>query len=250
MSLLLEGKNIVITGCLRGIGKSTLEIFSKNGANIYACAEEKNLEYEQHVELISNENNVEINPIYFDLSNEDEVKTSMRKIIAEKKPIHGLVNIAGMVFNGLFNMTSIQNMREVFMINFFSQMLITQYISKLMIRQKYGSVVNVSSIAGLDGNPGQIAYSSSKAALIGATKTLAGELGEYGIRVNAVAPGVVSTNMTKSLPKDKFDALVSKSSIPRAGTPEEVANVLLYLVSDLSEYVTGQILRVDGGIGG
>jgi len=250
MPLLLEKQNFVITGCIRGIGKSTLETFAKNGANVYACAQEKNLEFEQFVELISHENSVDITPIYFDLSDEDEVKIGMRQIMADKKPIHGLVNIAGMVLNGLFNMTSIHSMKEVFMINFFSQMLITQYITKLMIRQKFGSVVNVSSIAGLDGNPGQIAYSSSKAALIGATKTLAGELGGYGIRVNAVAPGVVSTDMTKTLPKDKFDALVSKSSIPRAGTPEEVANVLLYLVSDLSQYVTGQILRVDGGIGG
>ena len=139
MSLLLENKNVVITGCLRGIGKATLEIFSKNGANVYACAQEKNLEFEQFVQLISHENSVEITPIYFDLSDEGAVKTGMKQIIAEKKPLHGLVNIAGMVFNSLFNMTSIQSMKEVFMINFFSQMLITQYISKLMIRQKFGS---------------------------------------------------------------------------------------------------------------
>ena len=104
-------------------------------------------------------------------------------------------------------------------------------------------------IAGLDGNPGQIAYSSSKSAVIGATKTLSSEFGDYGIRVNAVAPGIILTDMTKTLAKDKFDKLVNKTSLQRSGKSEEVANAILYLISDLSSYVTGQILRVDGGIG-
>lgn len=164
-------------------------------------------------------------------------------------PVDGLVNIAGMVHNGLFHMTTIDAMKEVFEVNFFSQILITQYISKIMMKNKSGSIVNISSIAGMDGNQGQIAYSSSKAALIGATKTLSIELGQYGIRVNSIAPGVIMTDMTKALPQEKFDALVQKAKIPRAGLPEEVANVLLYLISDASKYVTGQVLRVDGGIG-
>jgi 3-oxoacyl-[acyl-carrier protein] reductase len=246
---LLINKNIVVTGSLRGIGRSTLEIFAKNKANIFACIQYPDEEFEAFVQQLVNEYGNTITTICFDLSDTDSIKAGMRQISSTKEPIDGLVNIAGMVHNGLFHMTSIDTMREVFEINFFSQILITQYISKIMIKNKNGSIVNISSIAGIDGNHGQLAYSSSKAALIGATKTLSIELGQYGIRVNAIAPGVIITDMTKNLPQEKFNDLVQKSKIPRAGLPEEVANVLLYLVSDASKYVTGQIIRVDGGIG-
>ena len=132
---------------------------------------------------------------------------------------------------------------------FFSQIMISQFIVKNMMKQKKGSIINVASIAGIDGNFGQIAYSAAKAALIGATKTMALELGDMGIRVNAVAPGVIDTDMTRNLPDRIKDDLLSPAAIPRMGQKDEVANVLLYLSSDLSEYVTGQVIRIDGGIG-
>ena len=120
-------------------------------------------------------------------------------------------------------------MRDIFEVDFFSQMLITQSIVRVMLKQKSGSIINISSIAGIDGNAGQIAYSAAKAALIGATKTMALELGSSGIRVNAVAPGVIDTDMTRSLPDEIKAELIAPASIPRLGTKEEVAKVLLYL---------------------
>ena len=249
MSNLLKDKNIVITGCLRGIGRTTLEVFAKNKANIFACVQYPDIEFDDFIQQLSNDNDKWIKPIYFDLSDNDAIKDGMKQIISSKIQIDGLVNIAGMVHNGLFHMTSLDKMKEIFDIDFFSQMSITQYISKIMMKYKHGSIVNISSITGIDGNPGQIAYSAAKAALIGATKTLSIELGQYGIRVNAVAPGVILTDMTKALPEDKFNILLEKTKIPRAGDPEEVAKVLLYLISDMSAYVTGQIIRIDGGIG-
>lgn len=245
----LANKNVVLTGCLRGIGKTTMEVFAKNGANIFACAQYQDSDFENNIQKLSNENEIWIKPIYFDLSDTESIKAGMRLIISEKVQIDGLVNIAGMVYNGLFQMTSIEKMKEVFEIDFFSQMLITQYISKIMMKYKSGSIVNIASITGIDGNPGQVAYGAAKAALIGSTKTISIELGQYGIRVNALAPGVILTDMTRALPEDKFNNLIKKAEIPRAGEPEEVANVLVYLISDLSSYVTGQVIRVDGGIG-
>lgn len=249
MDKLLTNKNVVLTGCLKGIGKTTMEVFAQNGANIFACAQYQDLEFEENIQKLSSENGIWIKPIYFDLSNNESIKTGMRMIISEKIQIDGLVNIAGMVYNGLFQMTTIDMMKEVFEIDFFSQMLITQYISKIMMKYKSGSIVNISSITGIDGNSGQVAYGAAKAALIGSTKTISIELGQYGIRANSVAPGVILTDMTKALTEDKFNDLLKTAEIPRAGKPEEVANVLLYLISDLSSYVTGQIIRVDGGIG-
>jgi 3-oxoacyl-[acyl-carrier protein] reductase len=249
MSGILLSKNVIITGCLKGIGKSTMEVFAQNGANIFACAQHEDSDFENSIQDLSEKNNIWIKPIYFDLSNTESIKEGMKQIMSAKVRIDGLINIAGMVYNGLFQMTPIDKMREVFEINFFSQMLITQYISKLMIKNNSGSIVFISSITGIDGNSGQIAYSASKSALLGSTKTLSIELGQNGIRVNAVAPGVILTDMTKALPEDKFNNLLRNTKISRAGEPNEVANVLLYLISDMSQYVTGQIIRIDGGIG-
>ena len=248
--MLLKGKNAVITGCLKGIGRATMDVFAQNGANIWACCQMPTAEFESHVKELAEANGVWITPIYFDLSDYEQIKAGVRQIIAAKQPVDVLVNIAGITHNALFHMTTIEKMKEVFEIDFFSQMLVSQQLTRLMVRQKSGSVINIVSVAGLDGNPGQIAYSAAKAALIGATKTLAGELGGYGIRVNAVAPGVIQTDMTADLPKEKFDELLSGSKLRRPGLPEEVARTLLFLASDQSAYITGQVIRVDGGMGG
>jgi 3-oxoacyl-[acyl-carrier protein] reductase len=146
-------------------------------------------------------------------------------------------------------MTAMASMKRVFEINFFAQMQISQFASKLMVRQKSGSIIFVSSITALDGNPGQTSYSSSKAALLGATKTLATELAEHNIRVNAIAPGVIQTDMTAALPAQTYERLCARIPMKRAGLPSEVAGVMLFLASELSNYVTGQVLRIDGGIG-
>lgn len=247
--MLLKGKTAVITGCLRGIGRTTMDLFAENGANIFACAQMEDEEFSKHILELSEKYNVSITPVYFDLMNEDSIKAGMKQILATKQPIDILVNIAGMTYNALFQMTSMSKMKDLFEIDFFSQMLISQSIVRPMLKQKSGSIINVASIAGIDGNAGQVAYSAAKAALIGATKTMALELGASGIRVNAVAPGVIDTDMTRPLSDEIKANLIAPAAIQRLGTKEEVANVLLYLGSDLSEYVTGQIIRIDGGMG-
>jgi 3-oxoacyl-[acyl-carrier protein] reductase len=247
--MLLKGKNAVITGCLKGIGRTTLDVFAQNGANIWACVQFPDGEFETHIKNLEKEFDVIITPVFFDLTDAEQIKSGMKTIISAKKKIDVLVNIAGVTYSALFHMTTMEKMKWVFEIDFFSQMIITQYLSKVMMMQKSGSIINVSSISAIDGNAGQVAYSSAKAALIGATKTLAEELSEHQIRVNAIAPGVIKTDMTSELPQDKFDKLIKKTNNGRAGTPKEVADTLLFLASDMSSYVTGQIIRVDGGIG-
>ena len=247
--MILSGKTAVITGCLQGIGRATMDVFAQNGANVFACCQYETEEFANHIKELSKGNQVEIIPIYFDLIDDASIKQAAREIQKGKKPIDVLVNIAGMTQDALFQMVTMDQMKTVFQVNYFSQILFSQYIIKLMLRSGSGSVINISSISALDGNPGQLVYASSKGAMIAATKTMSAELAPRGIRVNSIAPGVINTAMTAIVPKEAMDKLMSKSNIKRVGMPTEVANVIMYLASDLSSFVTGQTIRVDGGIG-
>jgi 3-oxoacyl-[acyl-carrier protein] reductase len=246
--MILNNKNAIITGCIQGIGKATLEEFAKNGSNIWACALEYNEDFESHCNKLAKEHNIWIKPIYFNLLNQEEIKAGLKQIASDKLPIHILVNIAGMTKDAITHMVTIDQMKLIFEINFFSQIFLTQFVTKLMIRQGYGSVVNTSSISAIDGSYGQLSYSSSKAALIGATKTLSKELASKGVRVNAIAPGVISTDMNKIVPDSIIQENIKKMKIKRLGKTDEVAKTILFLASDLSNYITGQIIRIDGGI--
>jgi 3-oxoacyl-[acyl-carrier protein] reductase len=190
-----------------------------------------------------------ITPLYFDLLDPEQIKKAAHSIRETKQPVDVLVNIAGMTHDALFHMITMDQMKKVFEVNVFSQMLLTQYITKNMLRHKSGSVIFISSISAIDGNPGQLSYTASKAAIIGATKTLSSELAGYGIRVNAVAPGVIKTDMTANLPAEVMERLMAKSDLKHMGLPNEVAEVILFLASDMASYITGQIIRIDGGIG-
>jgi 3-oxoacyl-[acyl-carrier protein] reductase len=247
--VLLRGKTALITGCLRGIGNVAMQLFAREGARVWAGCQRPDPEFEASVARLAAETGVPVTPLVFDMTDADQIKAAMKQVVAAKAPVDVLVNNAGMTLDSLFPMTSMESMHKVFEVNFFSHMLLTQYVSKLMMRQKSGSIINVSSITAIDGNPGQISYSASKSAFIGATRTLASELGEHGIRVNAVAPGVIKTDMTAAIPPEALERLSAGISMRRLGLPEEVARVMLFLASDLSSYVTGQVIRIDGGIG-
>jgi 3-oxoacyl-[acyl-carrier protein] reductase len=246
---MLSGKNAVITGTLQGIGRATLDYFAANGANVWACAFAKTDEFESHCEELSRKYGVWVKPVYFDLLKPDEIKAAVKLIMSDKIPVDVLVNIAGIAKDALFQMVSIETMKQVFEINFFSQISFSQYIVKLMLRYKNkASIVFVSSISALDGNVGQLAYSSSKAALVGAMRTMSKELASKGIRVNAIAPGVIDTDMNKVVPSEVIQEKIATMDIKRLGEASEVAATIAFLGSDLSDYITGQIIRIDGGI--
>lgn len=245
---LLEGKNVIITGSAQGIGKVMLETFAANGANVWACARRRTDEFEANAQALREKYHVEIWPVYFDLQNHEELKVAAKAITATKKPVDALVNNAGITYNALFLMSTMEKLHEVFNVNFFSPFLFTQYIAKTMMRQKKGSIINISSSAGIDGNAGRSVYGASKAAVICATKAMAAELGEFGVRVNSIAPGITRTTMTGSMTEKVILDTIQDTNMKRIGEPEDIAKAALFLASDLSSYVTGQVIRVDGGM--
>jgi len=248
--MLLKNKNAIITGCNRGIGKSILELFAQNGANVWACVRKPDEEFAHFMQQLINRYQVEITPVYFDLSDYEQIKTGVKTIISEKKNVDILVNNAGVTYNALSQMTTMGKMEEVFKINFFSQYLLTQYVTKLMVRQKSGSIINIASSAAIDANSGRSVYGASKAAIICASKALAEEMGDKGIRVNVVAPGITKTDMvSESMTEIVINETISSTSLKRIGLPQDIAGAVLFLASDLATYMTGQVLRVDGGLG-
>jgi 3-oxoacyl-[acyl-carrier protein] reductase len=249
MTKMLEGKNAIITGSRRGIGRATVEVFAAHGANIWACARKQDEAFEADMKVLAEEFGVSIWPVYFDVTNDMEIKAAVQQIFRQKKRIDALVNAAGIADeSSSFQMTSLEKMRHVMDVNFFSVSLVTQYVSRLMTRQNAGSIVNIASVAGIDGVPAQYEYAASKAAIIGATRKLARELSPYHIRVNCIAPGIIDTDMGDQIDNALKQEILSKVIMNRVGRPEEVANVIAFAASDLASYMTGQIIRVDGGM--
>jgi len=247
--MLLDNKTAVLTGSNRGIGKKILEVFSMNGAKVFACVRENNDSFKSYVDQLEKKTKNQIITIKLDLSNEEEIKNAANEIVSLKIPIDILINNAGIIHNSIFQMTSINKFKEIFDINFFSQALFTQYILKSMVKNKKGSIVNISSTSGIDGNAGRSAYSASKAALISQSKALSRELGIHNIRVNTIAPGLTNTDMMKNnTTKNVIENVLKDVSLKRLADPEEIANAVLLLSSDLSSYITGQTIRVDGGM--
>jgi 3-oxoacyl-[acyl-carrier protein] reductase len=247
-SNLLQDKVALITGCNSGIGKAIVEIFAQNGASILACARKESEDFIQFINFINTKYNCTIAPLYFDLTNEIELKNRVKQLVSNKKRIDVLVNNAGIAHGGLFHMTSISKIKEVFEINFFSQLLLTQFVSRIMVKHRKGSIINITSIAGIDGLPGYSAYGTSKAAFNYATKTIAKELAEHGVRVNAIAPGLTETKMADLMEYSAKESMINSSAMQRLGKPIEIANTALFLASDLSSFITGQVIRVDGGV--
>jgi 3-oxoacyl-[acyl-carrier protein] reductase len=246
--MLLKDKNVIITGCAQGIGKAMLETFAANGANVWACARVKTDEFEDTAKALSEKYHVEIWPVYFDLTDHEQLKIGVKSITSTKRTVDVLVNNAGITYNALFLMSTMNKLREVFEVNFFSQFLLSQYIAKTMMRQKKGSIINISSSAGIEGNAGRSVYGASKAAVICATKAMAAELGESGVRVNSIAPGITRTTMLTSMTDKVIQETILQSDMKRLGNPDEIAKAAIFLASDMSSYVTGQVLRVDGGL--
>ena len=246
---MLKSKAAVVTGCNKGIGKKILEVFSANGATVFACVRNIDEEFKSFLNELKQKFNNQIIPIQFDLNDEKKIKEAANSILTSNKSIDILVNNAATIHTSIFQMTSVKKLKELFEVNFFSQTIFTQYILKSMIKNKRGSIVYISSSSALDGNEGRSAYSSAKAAIIAQAKVLSRELGVHNIRVNSIAPGLTNTDMMKKNHQEEIvNEIVSRISLRRVANPEEIANVVLLLSSDLTSYITGQVIRVDGGM--
>ena len=239
--------NVIITGCNRGIGKAMVDAFAVSGANIWACARKSTPDYESWLENTAKDNCVWIKPVYFELTDTEALNKGIQSIIDEGLTIDVLVNNAGISTVGLLSMSKVEDIKKLFDVNYFAMLRIIQKVSKRMSRQRKGSIINMGSIAGIEPQPGKIAYGSSKAAVMMMTKCLAKELGPTGIRVNAIAPGPIETEMIHQYKDDMLDKLAAESALRRLGKTEEIAQVALFLASEQASYINGEIIKVDGG---
>ena len=245
---LLKGKTAIITGCNRGIGRATLEKFCAYGADVFALVRQESESFLQDIEKLKAQYGVEIIPIYADFKVEDEVNQAVKSILSYKKNIDILVNNIGIANpQAMFTMTKMETIKDAFQVNLFSSILLTQLISRSMLRNKKGSIIFVSSSAAFDGGA-NIEYSASKAAIIGAAKRIAKELCVGGIRVNVVAPGLTSTDMGNSMSEEDEKVALSMNLMKRKGQPSEIADAIAFLASDMASFITAQVLRVDGGL--
>ncbi|MEL0238429.1 MAG: SDR family NAD(P)-dependent oxidoreductase [Gammaproteobacteria bacterium] len=245
---LLSGNTALITGTSRGMGKSIAEVFSSHGCNLLCHIRELKNEDQIWAEKLSKKFKTKIEFVIFDLNDQDTISNEIKKLIKISETIDILVNNAGITHNSITQMTLEKALNEQMLIKFFSPYKLSQLVIKKMIRQKSGSIINIVSTAAFDGNPGKSSYGASKAALHAAGNSLANELGSFGIRVNSIAPGVTETDMLESMTDEVIKQAVDTTDLRRVGQPEEIANTALFLASDMSSYVTGQVIRVDGGM--
>ena len=245
---MIKNKTVLITGANRGIGLAIVEKFVKNECNIIACSRKGNDISLKKLNEISNKFPNKIKIYNFDLTKTNEIEESCNKILEENKKIDILINNAGQNHVALFLMTKIQKFKEIFEVNFFSHLVITQKIAKNMIKNKTGSIINIVSNAASEVDIGRAAYATSKASIITFTKILAKELGNYGIRVNSISPGLTNTDMMNDGISEKImSETIKKIPLKRVAQPDEVANTCLFLASDLSAYITGENIYITGG---
>ncbi len=244
----LEGKNAVITGARSGIGLATLKLFAQNGCNCWAVTHRDDQEFLDQIKKWESEYKIWIRPDTIDLSRSESIKLGVKNILKEKVATDILVNAAGVVSpNRLFTMTKMEDIRMVMEVNFFSVIELSQLLCRSMMKQRKGNIINIASISAWGEDTSQMEYAASKAALVIATKRLASELGSYGVRVNAVAPGLTQTKMLDTLDDETAEQIKRGMALHRFGTPEEIAEVCLFLATDRSSYITGETIKVDGG---
>ena len=243
---LLENKVCLVTGCSRGIGHSIAGRFADEGAIVYANARVEGC-IDDYCADLTNKTSGTVIPIYFDVTDVSAAKKSFSRINKEQHRLDVLVNNAGVMEDALLGMIRDEVMEDTFEVNVFSVIRLMKLAYKFMSYQKSGSIINLSSIVGIQGNAGQIVYSASKGAVAALTKSAAKELAPYNVRVNAIAPGMIDTDMFRSIGDEKIAEHLANIKMNRLGEPDEVADTAVYLASDLARYVTGQILGVDGG---
>jgi 3-oxoacyl-[acyl-carrier protein] reductase len=244
---LLEGKNILVTGASRGIGRAMATEFAKHGANVgftYLSSVEKALELEKELAQYG----TKIKGFRSDASVFSDAEKLAEDFVAEFGSVDALINNAGITRDNLLMRMSEQQWDEVINVNLKSVFNLTKALTRQFLKQKYGSIINVTSVVGVKGNAGQANYAASKSGIIGFTKSVALELGSRNIRCNAIAPGFIETEMTEKLGADTLKQWLDGIPMKRGGKPEEIANLAIFLASDLSSYITGQVIQADGGL--
>lgn len=245
---MLKGKKALVTGSSRGIGRKIVEVFLANGAEVWGlCSKPSAAKAE--LEAMAAEKGTAFHEICANVGDAEQLSEVVKAALAEAGNFDILVNNAGITRDGLSFRMKMEDWQNVLNVNLTGTFVITQIVSNAMLKARSGSIINMSSIVGVHGGAGQVNYSASKAGLIGYSKSLAKEVGARGIRVNCIAPGFIETDMTAVLKEDYVKAMLDTVPMKRGGKPEDIANVALFLASDLASYVTGQVIGVDGGMG-
>ena len=245
---LLEKKKALVTGSSRGIGRGIVDKFLAEGCEVWGlCSKPSAAKAE--LEKIASDNGVAFHEIYADVGDEESVTSVVKGALSESGGFDILVNNAGITRAGLSFRMKKSDWDDVIRVNLTSAVLICQIVSNDMLRKRSGSIINMSSIVGVHGQGGQVNYAASKGGLIAYSKSLAKEVGGRGIRVNCIAPGFIATDMTAVLKEDLQKSMIDSVPLKRAGTPADIAGAALFLASDMSAYVTAQVIGVDGGMG-
>tara|TARA_B110001450_G_scaffold788_1_gene881 strand:- start:331 stop:1074 length:744 start_codon:yes stop_codon:yes gene_type:complete len=245
--MLLKDKNIIITGATRGIGKGIAIEFAKQGANI-AFTYSRSVDEAKALEIELSKYGVKAKSFQSDASSFDDAHELIESILLDFNTIDVLVNNAGITKDNLLMRMQESDFDIVINVNLKSVFNMTKAVQKTMLKQRSGSIINMSSVVGVKGNAGQTNYAASKAGIIGFSKSVALELGSRNIRCNVVAPGFIETEMTAKLNEDTVNEWRKGIPLKRGGTPQDIANTCIWLASDLSSYVTGQVINVDGGM--
>lgn len=244
---LLENKNVIITGASRGIGKGIADLFAKHGANIaftYRSSEEEAHNLKEKLSVY----NGKIFSYKSDASDFNAAEKLVEEVLNSFESIDVLVNNAGITKDNLLMRMSEEDFDSVINTNVKSVFNLTKSVLRPMLKQKSGSIINMSSVVGVKGNAGQANYAASKSAIIGFTKSIALELGSRNIRCNAIAPGFIETEMTDALGEEKVKSWTENIPLKRGGSPKDIANTSLFLASEMSSYITGQVINVCGGM--
>ncbi|MDM8298506.1 MAG: SDR family NAD(P)-dependent oxidoreductase [Enterocloster aldenensis] len=242
---MLKGKICFVSGASRGIGREIVKNFVANDAIVYANIRTLGA-LDTWIDELPSNMSVNIRPIVLDICDSQAVKDALLRIKREHGRIDVWVNNAAIAYNEAIGMISQEHVRQMFETNVLAVIENIQLVSRLMIRQKAGSIINISSIVGVKGDAGQMAYSATKGAVIALTKSAAKELAPYQIRVNSIAPGLTKTDLMQETAASFLEKRISNIGMGRVAEPKDIANACLFFASNLSEYVTGQILGVDG----
>ncbi len=245
--MILQNEIALVTGGSRGIGRACAIALGREGAEVIVNYH-SNAEKAEEVCHTIIQGGGRATAIPFDIGNVQSTQTAIESLLKDKKRISILLNNAGIAKDGLSMRYSVDDWDAVINTNLRGAFVATQAVIRPMMKERRGSIINMSSVVGLIGNPGQAAYCSAKAGLIGLTKSLARELASRNIRVNAIAPGFIETDMTSALTTEQRELMLKQVPLARAGTPDEIADAVVFLASERSRYVTGQVISIDGGM--